>query len=115
MTEDGDAAEPMSDGIMYAPAAGHIRRLVSRHHKTPNLKIEDHSHFSPELHFCGAGIFDQILLTCESLAAASLAWMMNPLNLSIIIVRRMKMILRRRRRRLSSSQNTKIQKKLKKI
>ena len=51
MPEDGDAAEPMSDGIMYAPAAGHIRRLVSRHHKTPNLKIEDHSHFLPELHF----------------------------------------------------------------
>ena len=101
MPEDGDAAEPMSDGIMYAPAAGHIRRLVSRHHKTPNLKIEDRSHFLPELHFCGAGFFDQILLTCESLAAASLAWMMNPLNLSIIIVRGMKMILRRRM--LSSS------------
>ena len=65
MTED-DAAEPMSDGIMYAPAAGHIRRLVSRHHKTPNLKIEDHSHFLPELHFCGAGIFVQILLSPRS-------------------------------------------------
>ena len=35
---------PMGDGIMYASAAGHIRRLVSRHHKTPHLSA-GHSHF----------------------------------------------------------------------
>ena len=81
---------PMGDGIMYASAAGHIRRLVSRHHKTPNLSA-DHSYFA----FCQE--FDQLLLTCESLAAASLAWMMNPLNLDTIIVGMMKVMMKRSR------------------
>ena len=81
---------PMGDGIMYAPAACHIRRLVSRHHKTPNLSA-DHSYFA----FCQE--FDQLLLTCESLAAASLAWMMNPLNLDTIIVGMMKVMMKRSR------------------
>ena len=85
--------EPMGDGIMYAPAACHIRRLVSRHHKTPNLSA-GHSYFHQICIFCQE--FDQLLLTCESLAAASLAWMMNPLNLDTIIVRIMKMVMKRR-------------------
>ena len=91
---------PMGDGIMYASAAGHIRRLVSRHHKTPNLSA-GHSYFHQICIFCQE--FDQLLLTCESLAAASLAWMMNPLNLDIIVVGMMKVTMKRR----SSYQKTK--------
>ena len=94
--------EPMGDGIMYAPAACHIRRLVSRHHKTPNLSA-GHSYFHQICIFCQE--FDQLLLTCESLAAASLAWMMNPLNLDSIVVGMVKMMMKRRSRISKEQQN----------
>ena len=35
----------------------------------------------------GADFFGFFKLTCEALAAASLAWMMNPLNLATFITR----------------------------
>ena len=36
MIKEGEA--PVCDGIMYSSAAGHIRRLVARYHKTPDLR-----------------------------------------------------------------------------
>ena len=103
--EDEDD-EPMSDGIMNAPAAGHIRRLISRHHKTPNLKmiIKKRIRSIKIIVINEGGLvktsqIEYFLrfpnLTCESLAAASLAWMMNPLNLDIIIVRMTMMMMMR--------------------
>ena len=101
---DDEDDEPMGDGIMNAPAAGHIRRLISRHHKTPNLKriIKKRIRSIKIIVINEGGLvktsqIEYFLrfpnLTCESLAAASLAWMMNPLNLDIIIVRMIMMMM----------------------
>ena len=71
-------AEPVCDGIMNAPAASHIGGLVSRHHETSDLD-KDNYVFVVKHSKCAEKRNSQ--LTCESLAAAFLAWMMKPLNL----------------------------------